>query len=298
MKLITYRRDDGVDVAGVVRQDKVFDVSRIAPDLPSTVRGIFEADAAFRIAEAIEGADAASAVALDAVTLNAPLPDPGKIVCLAGNYQEHIREEGGPGKDKATSPPHLFMKPTTAILPPGGQMPYPTVTDRLDHEIELGVVIGRQAKAVSVDDALRYVAGYTICNDMSSRRITRIVNPDRAMTEREKFFDWLVGKWQDGALPMGPYLVTADEIDAGDLAMTLSVNGEVRQRGSTGQMIYTSAEIVAWVSELMTLQPGDVISTGTPAGVGAATGKFLQPGDRIDAEIEGLGRLTTTIAAS
>jgi 2-keto-4-pentenoate hydratase/2-oxohepta-3-ene-1,7-dioic acid hydratase in catechol pathway len=116
------------------------------------------------------------------------------------------------------------------------------------------------------------------------------------MTERDKFFDWLTGKWQDGTLPMGPYLVTADEIpDPQTLDMKLWVNDDLRQEGSTGQIIYSVAELIAFASKLMTLEPGDVISTGTPAGVGQATGKFLAPGDRVDCQIEGLGRLSSTI---
>ncbi len=299
MKLVTYRRADGAEVAGIVRADKVVEVGQSAPQLPTTVRGLLEADALSALATAVEGADVSAAPGIDDVELCAPLPQPGKIICLAGNYQEHIREEGGPGKDKATSPPHLFMKPATTVLPPNGTIGYPSITDQLDHEIELGVVIGRPAKGVAEADALACVAGYTICNDVSSRRIIDIVNPDRERTEREKFFDWLIGKWQDGALPMGPYLVTGDEVnDALDLAMKLWVNGDLRQQGSTGQMIYTAAEIVAFVSRLTTLEPGDIISTGTPAGVGAATGKFLKPDDRVECEIEGLGRLTTHVGAA
>jgi 2-keto-4-pentenoate hydratase/2-oxohepta-3-ene-1,7-dioic acid hydratase in catechol pathway len=299
MKLITYRHADGTEVAGVVRDGRVIDVARVAPGLPPTVRGLLEVGSLSSLAEAVERADLSSAQRLEQVDLCVPLPDPGKLICLAGNYQEHIREGGGKEKDKETSPPHLFMKPTTTLLPPGGVTPYPKVTDQLDHEIELGVVIGRTAKEVGVGEAMACVAGYTICNDISSRRLVGIVDPNRERTPREAFFDWLTGKWQDGALPMGPFLVTADEIDdVHNLAMTLSVNGEVRQRGSTGQMIHTVAEIVAFASSLMTLSPADVISTGTPAGVGSSTGKFLRPSDRIACEIEGLGRLTTTIAAS
>ncbi len=299
MRLVTYLRTDGSEAAGVVRGSRLIDVAQVAPDLPVTLLGLLQADALSRLAAVVDRADVPAAPNLEEVTLCAPLPRPGKIICLAGNYQEHIQEEGGPAKDKATSPPHLFIKPGTTVLPPNGVKTYPKVTDRLDHEIELGVVIGQPARDVPASSALEHVAGYTICNDISSRRITAIVNPEREMTEREKFFDWLVGKWQDGALPMGPYLVTPDEIDdVQRLAMTLTVNGEVRQHGSTGQMIYDVAELIEFASSLMTLEPGDVLSTGTPAGVGAATGKFLQPGDVVECEIEQLGRLTTTIAAS
>lgn len=296
MKLATYRRADGGQVAGVVRDHKVLEVTQLAAGLPGTVRGLIEAGALERLAAAAERADLSTAVDLDGVELCAPLPDPGKIICLAGNYQAHITEGGGEEKDKAKSPPHLFMKPTTGILPPGGETPYPKVTDQLDHEIELGVVIGRTAKEVPAERASDYIAGYTICNDVSSRRLIGLTELDREKTEREKFFDWLTGKWQDGALPMGPYLVTADEIpDVQALEMNLWVNDDLRQHGSTAQMIHSAAELVAFASRLMTLEPGDIMSTGTPAGVGHATGKFLKPGDRITCEIEGLGRLTSTI---
>ncbi|MBN1342981.1 MAG: fumarylacetoacetate hydrolase family protein [Phycisphaerae bacterium] len=299
MKLITFSRPDGTQTAGVVRDGKVIDVAKAAPNLPHTVRGLIEAGALPSLAEAANRADLAAAPDLETVTLCAPLPNPGKIVCLAGNYQEHIREGGGTEKDKAKSPPHLFMKPTTTILAPGAATPYPKVTDQLDHEIELGVVIGRSAKEVTVDQAADCVAGYMICNDVSSRRLVGLTTSDRTKSEREAFFDWLTGKWQDGALPMGPYLVTPDEIpDVHALTMTLTVNGEARQQGSTGQMIHTVPEIVAFASRLMTLEPADIISTGTPAGVGSSTGKFLHPGDRIECTIEGLGRLVSTIATS
>lgn len=298
MKLITYRRSDGTLAAGAVRDEEVVDVAGIAPNLPATVRGLLQADAIANLTTAVEQADLADAPGIDQLELHAPLPDPGKIICLAGNYQEHLREGGESEKDKAKSPPHLFMKPSTCILPPGGVTPYPKVTDRFDHEIELGVVIGRAAKDVDVETGWQSVAGYVICNDLSSRRLVGLTELDREKTEREKFFDWLTGKWQDAALPMGPYLVTADEIpDVHDLAMTLTVNGEVRQQGSTGQMIHTVGEIVAFASRLMTLEPGDLISTGTPSGVGMATGKFLSPGDTIACEIERLGRLESRIGA-
>ncbi len=296
MKLVTYRGADGWDAVGVVVDERVVDVKALTPSLPTSVRGLLAADALPQLAQAITAADTSGAVALADVELCAPLPDPGKVVCLAGNYQEHIQEEGGPAKDKATSPPHLFMKPATTILAPEATVVHPDVTDRFDHEIELGVVIGKTAKAVDEAQAREAIAGYTICNDLSSRRITGIVNPDREMSEREKFFDWLIGKWQDGSLPMGPYLVTADEAtDIERRTMELRVNGEVRQQGSTGQMIYDACEIVSYVSHVMTLEPGDVISTGTPSGVGMATGKYLSVGDVIECEIEGLGLLRTTV---
>lgn len=296
MKLVTYRGTDGAETAGVMIGEGVVDVGQVAPSLPTSVKGLLQAGALPELSRAVAGADSSKTKPLAEVDLCAPIPDPGKVVCLAGNYQEHIQEEGAPAKDKTTSPPHLFMKPNTTILPPDATAVHPAVTDRFDHEIELGVVIGKTAQGVSEAHARDVIAGYTICNDLSSRRITSIVDPDRERSEREKFFDWLIGKWQDGSLPMGPYLLTADEADGIDQAkMELRVNGEARQQGSTGQMIYNACEIVSFVSHVMTLEPGDVISTGTPSGVGMATGKYLNVGDVIEAEIEGLGVLKTTI---
>jgi len=155
------------------------------------------------------------------------------------------------------------------------------------------VVIGKSAKCISPPEALDYVAGYTIANDISARSVT--FKENRKDRPWDEFFDWLGGKWDDGFLPLGPYLVTADEIeDVQNLNLRLTVNGQVRQNANTSQMIFTVADIVSFLSFLMTLEPGDVIATGTPEGVAMATGQFLQPGDKIQCRIENLGTLTNT----
>jgi 2-keto-4-pentenoate hydratase/2-oxohepta-3-ene-1,7-dioic acid hydratase in catechol pathway len=164
----------------------------------------------------------------------------------------------------------------------------------VDWELELAVVIGRTVRDVSVDDALGAVAGYSIINDISARSldwdVTRDDDPWNA------FFDWLNGKWLDGFAPMGPWLLTADEVpDPQRLHISLSVNGKVRQDASTRDMIFSVAELIAFTSRLMTLQPGDIIATGTPAGVGATTQTYLAPGDVIEGTIDGLGTLTTPV---
>jgi 2-keto-4-pentenoate hydratase/2-oxohepta-3-ene-1,7-dioic acid hydratase in catechol pathway len=226
-----------------------------------------------------------------------PVPDPGKILCLAGNYQEHIKEGGGREVEKAASTPLLFIKPQTCLSPPGATVKRSRMTDRLDYECELAIVIGQAVSDVPEAEALAAVGGYTIANDVSSRRLLHDDrDPEAPRTERVKFFDWLIGKWQDGSLPLGPALVTPDEVgDGSGLHLTLDVNGERRQDGSTSQMIFSVPEIVSFASRYTTLEPGDLICTGTCAGVAASTGRFLQPGDQVVGAIEKLGELRFSI---
>ena len=163
--------------------------------------------------------------------------------------------------------------------------------------VDLAVVIGRRAKNVSPQAAGGYVAGYTIANDVSARSAT--FAEGRAKREKDEFFDWLHGKWPDGFCPMGPWLVTPEEVgDARDLELELTVNGKARQKASTSMMIFDVFEIVSFCSHLMTLLPGDVIATGTPSGVAAATGEYLRAGDVITCRIERIGELTNTLGAA
>jgi 2-keto-4-pentenoate hydratase/2-oxohepta-3-ene-1,7-dioic acid hydratase in catechol pathway len=155
-------------------------------------------------------------------------------------------------------------------------------------------MIGRHAREILPEQAPHYIAGYMIANDISARSVT--FKAGRAERPWDEFFDWLNGKWSDGFLPLGPYLVTADEIEnPQNLDMELKVNGQIRQKANTSQMIFSVAEIVSFISHLMTLEPGDVIATGTPHGVGMADGRFLQPGDKMECAIQGLGVLVNTL---
>ena len=239
-------------------------------------------------------------VPLDSVKLLAPIPRPGKILALAGNYVEHIKEGGGKlglsDSPRSTTVPRPFIMPSTAVANPGDEIPWPAYSETIDYELELAVVIGRRVKAVAIHRALETIAGYTIVNDVSARTVT--FRRNRAKRPWDEFYDWLNGKWADGFCPMGPFLLTADEIeDVQNLDMKLKVNGEVRQDASTSQMIHTVAQIVSFVSNLMTLEAGDIIATGTPSGVGFPTGNFLKAGDRIEASIEKLGTLINTLGA-
>ena len=185
--------------------------------------------------------------------------------------------------------------PSSSVIHPFGAIEIPKVSDAVDYELELAVVIGKRAKNVGVDAAMGYVAGYAIFNDISARKMNY---PNRIeKTARDDWFDWLNGKWCDTFAAWGPWLVTADEIaDPHDLEMELRVNGELRQKGSTRQMIFNIPETIAFLSDIFTLEPGDLIAMGTPAGVGDASNRYLKPGDVMTGTVAGLGALTNPIA--
>jgi 2-keto-4-pentenoate hydratase/2-oxohepta-3-ene-1,7-dioic acid hydratase in catechol pathway len=232
-----------------------------------------------------------ASVPTDSVALLRPIETPPKILLLAGNYAAHIEEEGSVAVERTATFPYVFMKPPTSFNDPGSAIPIPKVSpDHVDYEAELGVVMGRTARGVSEADALEYVAGYTIVNDVSDRQYKP--NPGRKQREKDGFFDWLHGKWHDGFCPMGPCIASAASIpDPQQLKMKLTVNDEVRQEGSTAQMIFPVAAVIEFVSQWVTLEPGDIISTGTLSGVAMTTGRYLKDGDRIDVTIEKIGTL-------
>ena len=295
MKLVTYARNESVSCA-ILTDEGLVDIPSAwqGPNPPRSIKDVLQRGLSC-LAKLAELADSAEILTpIDSVKLLAPIPRPGKVIALAGNYAEHIKEAGLKlglsDSPRWTTVPRPFLMPATVVIGPNEEIPWPVYSEQIDYEIELAVVIGKTAKAVSADHALDRVAGYTIANDVSARSVTFVKN--RAERPWDEFYDWLNGKWADGFLPMGPYLLTADEIaDVQNLDMTLTVNDEVRQKANTSQMIYPVADIVSFLSHIMTLEPGDVIATGTPAGVGMATGKFLEPSDLIECTIEKLGTL-------
>jgi len=230
----------------------------------------------------------------------APIPEPGKILALAGNYAKHIVEAGlklGLSESpRKTTVPRPFLKPNTVTNHPNSIIPWPVYSREIDYEIELAVIIGKTAKCVSPQKAKEFIAGYTIANDVSARSVT--FKQGREKRPWDEFYDWLNGKWADGFLPLGPCIVTADEIaNPQNLQMTLKVNGEIRQNANTSEMIFSVYEIVSFLSYMMTLEPGDIIATGTPEGVAMATGNFLKAGDKIECTIEKIGTLINTLGA-
>jgi 2-keto-4-pentenoate hydratase/2-oxohepta-3-ene-1,7-dioic acid hydratase in catechol pathway len=299
MKLATYSRNHSIS-CGILAETGLIDIPSLwqGPNPPRSVLQILHRGPGCRekLAELAGSADISAP--LDSVKLLAPIPRPGKLLALAGNYTMHLKEVGErigmSDSPRQTTTPRPFIMPATAVIGPDDEIPWPPYSQTIDYEIELAVVIGKNAKCVAVEDALDYVAGYTIANDISARTVTFKTN--RIERPWDEFYDWLNGKWADGFCPMGPYLLTADEVgDVHNLNLTLKVNGDIRQDANTGQMIYSVADIVSFLSHLMTLEPGDIIATGTPAGVALATGDFLKAGDRIEATIEKLGTLTNTL---
>lgn len=233
---------------------------------------------------------------IDSVTLTAPIRRPGKLVCIAGNFQRHVEEGGGARVDKERAVPKLFLKPTTTIAGPRDRVDMPPVAAAAtDWELELAVVIGSRGRHVSVADALDLVLGYAVINDLSARRMAWDV-PGRQPAGWDAFFDWLSGKWVDGYAPLGPWITTADEVrDPTRLGMELRVNDHVWQHGSTADMIFSAAEIIAFGSQFMTWEPGDIIAGGTLDGTGDPSGVYLAEGDIVAGRIEGLGSIETRI---
>ncbi len=236
-------------------------------------------------------------VMTDDVQLLVPIPAPSKLLLLAGNYSKHIEEGGGKAEERQKTFPYVFMKPPlTTLTHPGQPVKIPEVSpDYIDWELELGIVMGKACKGVSEAEALDYVAGYTVINDISDRKFRP--NPNRTEREKDSFFDWQHGKWHDTFCPMGPCITPSDDIsDPQALKMKLSVNGNIEQDASTAEMIFPVAAIVAFISSFVHLEPGDIISTGTPSGVGASKNKFLKAGDQMEAEIEKIGVLKSPVA--
>ena len=241
----------------------------------------------------------AAKLAAEDAHLRTPVPRPNKLFLLAGNYAKHIEEGGGIAVARQKTFPYVFMKPaSTALNHPDADIAIPEVSpDHIDWECELAFVIGKKAKGVKEVDALKHVAGYTVVNDISDREFKP--NPKREERKNDGFFDWLHGKWHDGFCPVGPCVTSAEAIPAPQkLRLTLKVNGEIKQDSSTAMQIFPVAAVIEFISSYVTLEPGDIISTGTPAGVGNAKGTYLKAGDKLEAAIEGIGVLKNTMIAS
>ncbi len=249
------------------------------------------------VAANMDSLDGEVARRLDDIELLVPVPRPNKLLLLAGNYAAHVEEGGEVAVEREKTFPYVFMKPpSTTLQPSGSTVNLPPVSPAtIDYELELAVIIGRTAKGVSEANALDYVAGYTIINDISDRKFRP--HPDRRERERDKFFDWLHGKWHDGFCPCGPCVTSSKAIpDPQRLSMQLRVNGQIRQDATTAQQVFPVAAVIEFLSSFVTLEPGDIISTGTPSGVGGPQGLFLSSGDRIEGSIESVGTLVTTMA--
>ena len=274
MKLVTFKHSSGAFRPGVITEQGVCDLVATDSAIPSTVRAILAAGALNRVSE-ILGSPAA--VFLEDPMLVAPISDPQKIVCIGLNYRNHAVESGMDIPEE----PIVFCKYPSAIIGPEEPIKVPLISEEVDYEAELVAVVGRQAKDVSESDGLKFIAGYTVGNDVSARD-WQLKKPGG---------QWMMGKTFDTFSPIGPAIVTSDEVaDPENLSISLRLNGETVQDSTTSEFIFGIGKIVHYLSQVFTLEPGDLIFTGTPPGVGFARNPpiYLKPGDTCEVEIEGL----------
>jgi 2,4-didehydro-3-deoxy-L-rhamnonate hydrolase len=283
MKLIRYG-DAGREKPGLqwANGDRI-DASAVTRDYDEA---FFENGGLSRLAAWAQSSGTSAARIDPGVRLGAPIARPNKIVCIGLNFRDHAAETGAdPPRE-----PVIFLKATTALVGPNDDVVIPKDAGKLDWEVELGIVIGKTARYVSRENAIQYVAGYALHNDYSERAF-----------QLERGGQWVKGKSADTFAPIGPFLATVDEVaEPQKLVMWLKVNGEFRQRSSTANMIFGVADLVSYVSHFMTLLPGDVISSGTPAGVGLGMKpepRYLKAGDVVELGIEGLGESRQRVAA-
>ncbi|MER7875931.1 fumarylacetoacetate hydrolase family protein [Streptomyces solisilvae] len=285
---------NGVPTPGVLTGDRVHAVEDLLPGHRGpVVELLHDWD---RTHEAIRSVLPVSTggVPLAEVRLLAPILHPGAIFCAGANYWDHVEEmEGSADRARRPRDPWFFVKTSAhSVVEDQATVHRPRGSEALDYEVELAVVIGRTARDVPAREALGVIAGYTIVNDLSARDLMK--RPDRPPAMA---YDWVGQKCFDGAAPLGPWITPAAYVpDCHDLAIRLSVNGTVKQSSTTANLIHDVYEQIAWLSHQLTLRPGDVIATGTPAGVGLPRQDYLRSGDVVRAEISGLGSLTTHIA--
>jgi 2-keto-4-pentenoate hydratase/2-oxohepta-3-ene-1,7-dioic acid hydratase in catechol pathway len=284
MRLVTYQSASGPRVAGI-RDGQYVDLAQTDPTLPSTLKELLAAGptALERARQAIATGQAFSA---EGIQLLAPIPNPEKVICIGLNYADHAAESGA----AIPNEPVVFNKFPTAVSAPGAPIVLPKVTEKVDYEAELVVVIGVGGRHIPVEQAYSHVAGYTCGHDVSARD-WQLQKPGG---------QWLLGKTFDTFAPFGPALVMSDEVsDPGNLNIALRIDGVTLQNSNTRQLIFSIDQLISYVSGVCTLKPGDVIFTGTPPGVGAARKPpiFLRPGNRVEVEIEGLGVLENPVVA-
>ncbi len=299
MRLVTYSRL-GVPSIGVELESGILDIPDAAShfgrkyhvrghSFPTTMMDLLQWESGIDVVRQIVQRYKKTPVgerimtrSLSSVTLDAPISRPGKIVALGKNYLDHIEETGS----EAPTFPVIFAKFPSSVIGPDDSITIPEVSSKIDWEVELGVVIGKTCKSVNEKKALDYVAGYTVINDLSARDLQKDDG------------QWVRAKSLDGFCPMGPCIVTQDELgDASNLKMHTKVNGVLKQDSSTSNLIFNVPKIVSYLSNSFTLEPGDVIATGTPSGVGFVRSppEFLKIGDKVELYIEKIGYLRNKI---
>lgn len=283
MKLVTYQSDNGPR-AGVLTPGGIHDAWAVL-DHPtrSSLRELIHEDRTGEAGERIEAGTQVEPVALESVRIHAPIPDPDKIICIGLNYKKHAEETG----QELPKAPIIFGKYRNALAGDGETVTLPAASAKVNYEAEVAVVIGRRAREVPVDEALDHVAGYTLVNDLSARDLQGLSS------------QWMAGKVFDGSAPCGPVMLTPDEAGPHDrIGISLTLNGEEMQNSTTEDLIFDIPELISRLSAWMTLEPGDIISTGTPSGVGMARQPrvWLEDGDEVIVSSPQLGELRTTIS--
>lgn len=279
MRLVSYRSERGI-CAGVQMVNGILDAGGLLGERPIGLRRLIEEGRLGKLAERVE--PAADAEPASVLRLLPPVPDPDKIICIGLNYRSHAAEAGIDPPEQPT----FFAKFSNALVPAGAMVELPAASEKVDYEAEVAFVVGRRCKEVDPDEAVDAVAGYMLLNDLSARDL-QFATPQ-----------WMPGKVFDGSAPCGPALVTPDEAGPPDeISFTLDLNGERMQEASTSDLIFSVPELIARLSRWMTLEPGDIVSTGTPSGVGSVREPrvWLRPGDEIVISSPTLGELLTSI---
>jgi 2-keto-4-pentenoate hydratase/2-oxohepta-3-ene-1,7-dioic acid hydratase in catechol pathway len=279
MRLVSYRSEGGI-CAGVQMVNGILDAGGLLGERPMGLRRLIEEGRLEELAERAE--PAADAEPASVLRLLPPVPDPDKIICIGLNYRSHAAEAGIDPPEQPT----FFAKFSNALVPAGAMVELPAASEKVDYEAEVAFVVGRRCKEVDPDEAVDAVAGYMLLNDLSARDL-QFATPQ-----------WMPGKVFDGSAPCGPALVTPDEAGPPDeISFTLDLNGERMQEASTSDLIFSVPELIARLSRWMTLEPGDIVSTGTPSGVGSVREPrvWLRPGDEIVISSPTLGELLTSI---
>ncbi|MEZ4667465.1 MAG: fumarylacetoacetate hydrolase family protein [Anaerolineae bacterium] len=286
MKLVSFVHNGATYIGALVTlngEERVINFKQADPALPTDMIGFLQGGKNTHAAAQKAFANVTTSVPLAEVKLLAPIPRPGKIICIGLNYSDHAAETGQP----IPQYPIVFSKYSNTVIASGDPIILPKVTKEVDYEAELGFVIGKTARYVRAENALEYIAGYMPINDVSARDY------------QTRISQWTMGKTFDTFAPMGPALVTSDEIpDAGNLKISLNINGETLQDSNTNKLIFGVPQLVEALSEVMTLEPGDVVSTGTPPGVGMARNpkRYMRAGDVVSITIEGLGTLSNPVS--
>ncbi|HEU5348934.1 MAG TPA: fumarylacetoacetate hydrolase family protein [Ktedonobacterales bacterium] len=302
MRVATFRSGGNLRL-GVVRGEQMVDVAQAADmlgrgDLAGAASGMLSLiaggeQALQAVAQVAEHAPEDALLPLETVELAAPIPHPRKnVLCVGRNYAEHAAESFRARGQEVKLPefPNIFTKATTTVNGPNSDIPFDaTLSERIDWEVELGVIVGPGGRHIAREDGMRHVWGYTVINDVSARDI-----------QNRPGVQWFLGKSLDGSCPMGPWIVTADELtDPTNLRLRLLVNGVVKQDDTTAHLLFDIPALLEYISRSMTLEPGDILATGTPAGVGFARTppEFLQPGDVMESVIEGIGTMRNRVVA-